>query len=152
MGSMSRVWRINAFHRQSGSIIVETATSMLAFLVVFFGIAEAGRLLQVQNLLTNAAREGTRLGVTPQAGTIGTPNADVLPDDAAIRAVVQSYSASGGVTVPDGEIAITRSDPATPPYLTTVTITHPYSLMTGLFQGSGIVLVASSSMRNETSH
>jgi Flp pilus assembly protein TadG len=130
---------------------VETAISMFAFLLVLFGIAEAGRLLQVQNLLTNAAREGTRLGVTPQAGTIGTLAADVLPDEAAIRSVVQSYLASGGVTVPAGSIVVTRSDPGTPPYSTTVSITYPYSLMTGLFNDPGITLAASSSMRNETS-
>jgi Flp pilus assembly protein TadG len=151
MGLMSKAWRANIFHRQTGSIVVETALSMFAFLLVFFGIAEAGRLLEVQNMLTNAAREGTRLGVTPQAGTMGTSSADYLPNDAAIRTEVHKYLASGGVTVPDGDIVINRSDPATPPYFTTVTITHHYSLMTGLFQDPGITLKASSSMRNETS-
>jgi Flp pilus assembly protein TadG len=151
MGSMSKAWRVNIFHQQRGSIIAETAISMLAFLLVIFGIAEAGRLLQVQNVLTNAAREGARFGVTPLAGTIGQSTANDLPLPANIQNVVSAYLASGGVTVPSQYIVITTSNPTTRPYFTTVTITHQYSLMTGLFQIPAFNLTASSKMQNETS-
>lgn len=144
---MIKARQINASRQEQGAILVETVLSMLAFLFLIFGIAEAGRLLQVQNLLTNAAREGTRFGVTPLAGTM--PGA--LPNDADVRTLVRSFLTSGAVTVPDANIVISRSDPTASPAYTTVTITCQYSLMTGLFPIPGINLIGSSSMRNETS-
>ena len=144
---MIKARQLKALHQERGEVLIETALSVLAFLLLIFGTAEAGRLLQVQNLLTNAAREGARFGVTPLAGTMP----GVLPNDASIRTIVRAYLNSGAVTLPDANIVITRSDPSVPPALTTVTITCQYSLMTGLFSIPGINLVGSSSMRNETS-
>jgi len=144
---MIKARQTNVLLQERGAVIVETVFSLVAFLFLIFGIAEAGRLLQVQNLLTNAAREGARYGVTPLSGTM--PGA--LPNDADIRTIVRSFLTSGAVTVPDASIVISRSDPAASPAYTTVTITHNYSLMTGLFPNPGISLVGSSSMRNETS-
>jgi Flp pilus assembly protein TadG len=132
---------------ERGAILVETVLTMTAFLLLIFGIAEAGRLLQVQNMLTNAAREGARFGITPLAGTM--PGA--LPSDSEVRTVVRSFLHAGAVTVPDSSIVVSRSDITASPAYTTVTITCPYSLMTGLFPHPVFNLIGSSSMRNETS-
>ncbi len=48
-----------------GSAIVETAFVLPILMGVTFGVVEFGRALMVSNLITNAAREGARLGIVP---------------------------------------------------------------------------------------
>lgn len=48
-----------------GTAIVETAFVLPILLGVTFGVVEFGRALMVSNLITNAAREGARLGIVP---------------------------------------------------------------------------------------
>lgn len=64
--------RSSRSHRRqfrSGSAIVETAFMLPILLGVTFGVVEFGRALMVSNLLTNAAREGARLGIVPGIST-----------------------------------------------------------------------------------
>lgn len=49
--------------KRLGSAIVETAFMLPIMLSITFGVVEFGRALMVSNLITNAAREGTRLGI-----------------------------------------------------------------------------------------
>ena len=71
---------------QRGAAMVEAALTMLTLLVLLFAIFEAGRMLNIQQTLTNAAREGARLSVLPAAAS-GTPLApsDTLPTPAQVR-------------------------------------------------------------------
>jgi Flp pilus assembly protein TadG len=49
--------------RRIGATCVEFTVSGLVFFILILGIFEIGRAFMVQHLLTNAAREGCRLGV-----------------------------------------------------------------------------------------
>lgn len=49
--------------QRTGTAIVETAFMLPILLGITFGVVEFGRALMVSNLITNAAREGTRLGI-----------------------------------------------------------------------------------------
>ena len=50
---------------QAGAELVEFALVLPLLLLVFGGIIDFGLLLQRQQVLTNAAREGARLAVLP---------------------------------------------------------------------------------------
>src|SRR5258707_9130468 len=58
-----------ALRRRSGTAAVEFAVILPFIMVLFLGIIEFGRVLMVQQILTNAAREGCRNAVLP-GGTI----------------------------------------------------------------------------------
>ena len=50
---------------QAGAELVEFALALPLLLLVFGGIVDFGLLLQRQQVMTNAAREGARLAVLP---------------------------------------------------------------------------------------
>lgn len=137
--------QMNTSPREGGSVLVESALSLLAFLMLIFGIAEAGRLLEVQSVLTNAAREGARFGVTPLCSTCGTGQG-TLPSVGDIQNWVNTFLTAAAVSVPMGNIVVTKTTTHTQ-----VTITFSYVALTGLFPDLGIDLVGNSLMRNETS-
>jgi Flp pilus assembly protein TadG len=66
---------------------VEFAIVAPVFVLLVFGMIEFGRMVMVQQLLTNAAREGARLGVID-----GTTTADVT---ARVGTFLQAASISG---------------------------------------------------------
>lgn len=47
---------------QKGSALVESALVMPVILLLLFGLLEFGQILRIQQALTNAAREGARVG------------------------------------------------------------------------------------------
>jgi Flp pilus assembly protein TadG len=51
------------FRRRRGVAAVEFACVAPLFFLLIFGLIEYGRMVMVQQLLTNAAREGARVGV-----------------------------------------------------------------------------------------
>jgi Flp pilus assembly protein TadG len=138
--------KINGSRQEEGAVLVEAAFSMLAFLLLIFGIAEGGRLLQVQNVLTNAAREGARFGVTRPANGAGEP-----PSKTDIRSRANAFLTSGAISVPLDNIKVSPPDPGAIPNYTIVTITYDYASVTGLFPSVAITLTGKSMMRNETS-
>jgi len=113
----------------------------LLFMLVF-GIIEFGRMLMVQQVLTNAAREGSRNAVLAGAsnGSVQTRVQDVL-DGAGIA----GYS----VSVEPGDVS---QAPADDPV--TVTVSVPYanvSWVTGFLPLGDRIMTASSVMRKEPS-
>ena len=66
---------------QAGAELVEFALVLPIMLLVFGGIVDFGLLLQRQQVVTNAAREGARLAVLP--GTPVYPAPDALLRQAA---------------------------------------------------------------------
>jgi len=54
--------RTSDFQRR-GSVIVESAFCLLTFLIVIFAIMDFGRAVAAYNILSGAAREGTRYAV-----------------------------------------------------------------------------------------
>jgi len=154
---------------ERGSVLVEAALTMLGFLIILFAIFEAGRMMSIQQTLTNAAREGARFAVLPLQG--GT---DTLPTPAQVRSRVRTFlDASGlnGAVVPDGDIPVEQCcDPSFPSRTTCtaptgsppqclagsiqysrVTITVPYKVVSiSMFSLLEVNLRGQGTMRNET--
>ncbi len=89
---------------RAGTTVVEFAIIAPLFLLLLFGILEFGRVVMVQQLITNASREGARMAVVTS------------PDDPAALSVVQSEIASrladvAGVQPGDLQVNITRHAP-----------------------------------------
>lgn len=135
---------------QRGAAMVEAALTMLTLLVLLFAIFEAGRLLNIQQTLTNAAREGARLSVLPLQG--GT---DTLAPEAQVRSRVRTFlDASGlnGAVVPDSDILVNQAyNPGGSTVYSRVTVIVPYRVLTiSMFGLLEVNLRGQAMMRNET--
>jgi hypothetical protein len=70
---------------QRGQTLVEFALVLPVFLVVAFGLFDAGRLVYTNSALSEAAREGARLAAA-EAAWIGVPGSACVTDASAIGA------------------------------------------------------------------
>ncbi|TWT43597.1 TadE-like protein [Thalassoglobus neptunius] len=94
---MRRQHRIsNQKKSRLGAAIVETAVMMPILLSVTFGVIEFGRAFMVSNLITNAAREGSR-----QAIIKGVSTADVK------TAVIDQVRNTVGATLTTNQVTVT---------------------------------------------
>ena len=127
---------------ERGSALVETAITIPILLAVLLGIAEFSRAWHIQQVITNAAREGARVAVVPSS------------TDATIQAAVDSRLAAGKISGATVNIANTTltGDPDS------VTVSYDYTyqvfgkamslLSAGAVPGS-VTLSSTSIMRNE---
>lgn len=119
---------------------MEFAIVAPVFVLLLFGMIEYGRCVLVQQMLTNASREGAR-----QAVLDGATAADV-------QAVVDNYLTSAAIS---GATMTVTPDPETATFGTpiTVTVSVPFSqvswLPSPMFLGN-TTLSASSVMRRES--
>ena len=131
-----------------GQVLVESAVTLMILFFVLLAIVEAGRLLQVHQVLVGAAREGARLSVAPTGAT------SVLPALADIEAEVDRFLLSGAMDPNLANISINQAKTygaATPVY-SEITVTYPYKVITlSLFADLQVMLTGSAAMRNETS-
>ncbi len=121
---------MRADRRERGAAVVEFALVVPVLLILVLGIVEFGRAYQVQTTLSAAAREGARsmaLGDDPAAARETTKSAFPL------------------LNLTDGQIAVAPSS-CSQGQAVTVTITRPYSFITGFF-GSGLAMTGVGSMR-----
>jgi hypothetical protein len=135
-------------HRRSqrGVAIVESAITLLMFFVLLLGIMEAGRFFQVQQVLTDAAREGARLAVAPFSQSSSFPN------DTAVAAEVRRFTNSANISVPDSGIQINRNFPCENVAMgcTEVIVTTEYRILTiAMFSALAVNLRGRAVMRNE---
>src|ERR1700686_5119987 len=86
---------------QSGQAVIELALTLPLLLVVVMGIFDFGLMFQHYEVVTNAAREGARVGVLPNYATA----------DAQARA--QQYLTSGELT---GSATFTIAVAPSPPF------------------------------------
>lgn len=101
--------------RRQGAAIVEFAVVAPIFFLLVFGIIEFGRMVMVQQVLTNAAREGARVAVLSGATTTQVTTA------------VTNYLSAGGVS---GATTTVNPDPpssATYGSAVTITVSVPFS-------------------------
>jgi Flp pilus assembly protein TadG len=123
-----------------GAAAVEFAIVAPVFFLLVFGMIEYGRMVMVQQVITNAAREGARVGVLDGATT------------ANVTTAVSTYLTSAKIT--GATTAVSPSPPSSAGYgqPVTVTISVPFNsvswLATPLFLG-GKTLSATSVMRRE---
>ena len=73
---------------ERGQAIIELALTLPLLLLIVLGVFDFGLMFQKYEVVTNAAREGARVGVLP----------DYTPADAQLRAL--DYLAVGGLTGP----------------------------------------------------
>ncbi len=125
-----------------GAAAVEFAIIAPIFFLLVFGMIEFGRMIMVQQIITNASREGARMAVLDGAttGDVDTTVVDYL-QGAGIQ--------SANVTVdPDPPDSAGWGEPVT------VTVGIPFSqvtwLPTPMFVGRDMQLSSSTTMRRET--
>jgi hypothetical protein len=137
---------------QKGVAVVEGALTLLTLLVCLFGIMEAARFMSVQQVITQAAREGARFAVTPLTQT------STLPTDTEIRTVVNRFLDSGHVSgatttitrPPDPSVVIDTGGVDTE--FIKVEVNEPYQLITlSMFSNLQFTLHGRAMMRSETS-
>src|SRR3954463_14275383 len=93
--------------RRRGTAAVEFALVAPLFVLLVFGMIEYGRMVMVQQLLVNAAREGARVGVLD--GSTGT----------SVTTAVNNYLQPAGITtasvliVPTTPSSAAAADPVT---------------------------------------
>jgi Flp pilus assembly protein TadG len=103
---------------QRGNALIETAFTIPIVLLVCVGIFEFGRAYQVQQVLTNAAREGARIAVI-------TGNTDQQ-----VRDAVSNYLTNGRITNPgSANVVIDRNEAMGANTASRVTISYPFSFI-----------------------
>lgn len=139
---LDKTCRLFRFKR-SGAAVVEFAIVAPLFFLLIFGMIEYGRMVMVQQVITNASREGARRAVLDGATTSGVVAAvDEFLDSAAVN--------SGAV-----DVIVSPDPPEDAGYggAVTVTVSVPFSkvswLPSPMYLGS-TTLQAKTTMRRET--
>ena len=122
---------------------MEFALVLPVFFILIMGIIEFGRAYNIQQNLTDAAREGARYSVAPMAGT------DTLPSTSQVTDWVNTFLASDGVS---GTVSVNQTLSRTVNGIslvyTQVDVSAPYRFL--FFPYGSITLAEHSVMRNET--
>jgi len=108
------------FHRQDGSVILETALMITVLLLLMFGMVDFGRVMYTSNSLVSAAREGARFGATQTA-----VNTSAIQDT--VRKRFNPYT-FGGDTLKNSDI--TAVAVGTPTTSIKVTIAYTFKWIT----------------------
>ena len=137
---------------ERGAALLEMAFTLPLLLLVCVGILEFGRAYQTWQVLTNAAREGARIAVLP-----GTTSTDVTTR---VRAYMQNGQLpkydTATVTITPTTVSIGAGGTEN---ASQVTVNYPFDfivldpiarLATGKGTGTGVNMVASATMRNES--
>lgn len=139
---MSRESKRKIGWERKGSAIVEMAFVLPIFVLLMVGIVEFSRVLMVQQVITNAAREGAR------AGSIYISDADAT---AHATTVSQNYLASSGVSTNLADVTPTLITTGGLPALRVLIHYNYDSLLTAFIPGvpETLVLSATAVMRRE---
>ncbi|MBI3838037.1 MAG: pilus assembly protein [Planctomycetia bacterium] len=133
-------WPSGLCHRR-GAAVVEFAVVAPVFFLLVFGMIEYGRLVMVQQILTNAAREGARVGVLDNSTTSDVTTA------------CNRYLSSANIQ--NATIAVSPSPPSSAPAGGPVSVTVSVGfnqvswLPSPLFLG-GTTMTFTATMRRET--
>lgn len=139
-GKFDKLFRLYRKQRRAAAVVEFAIVAPLFFLFVF-GMVEYGRMVMVQQILTNASREGARQAVLDGATA---SQVDVAVDD-----FLAQSSISGA------DITITPADPSTAAFGDPVTVTVAIAftevswLPSPMYLGAQ-ELSASTTMRRET--
>jgi hypothetical protein len=140
---LEKVCRLCRKNRR-GAAVVEFAIVAPVFFLLVFGMIEYGRMVMVQQILTNASREGARFAVVQSANNT-TAVQDVVED------YLQSASIGGTPNITVDWPASGGSSSSEP---VTVTVSIPFGqvswLPSPMFVDSTMPLTAVSVMRRES--
>ncbi len=127
--------------KRLGAAVVELAVVLPLFLLLVLGMIEFGRMLMVQQVLTNASREGARRAVLDKATT------------QEITTAIHQYLANSGIQ--GATVTVSPNPPSSAAYgePVSVTVSVPFYevswLPAPMFLG-GRVLTSTTAMRRET--
>ena len=139
-------------HRERGNALVETAIALPILLLMMVGIFEVGRAYETWQVVTNAAREGARVGILPSGS------------DATTTAIVRQYMADGQLSrAADATVVVDRDATLTVNgadlAATQVTVDYPFEFIMlqpvarlvspGTDTGEDITMRVTAMMRNE---
>jgi len=142
-----------AVRSERGSVLLEMAMTLPLLLLVSVAIFELGRAYQTQQILTNAAREGARMAVLPDASTsnIQTRVLQYLEmgqlsnvDNATVDVTTTAQFPMGAATVSASIVTVN--------YPFQFTVLGPVARLVSSSSNipGAITLTAASEMRNET--
>ena len=121
--------------RERGATAVEFAILLPVLLLLVLSIMEFGRAFHVQTTLSNAARDGVRV---------------MALQDSATAARSTAKASAHGLPLTDAMISVTPttciSDAATPG-MASVTISYPFSPVSGFLPIDGLTLTGKGTMR-----
>ena len=153
LGDMPGSLRARYFHldkryrlfrlKRSGAAVVEFAIVAPLFFLLIFGMIEYGRMVMVQQVITNASREGARRAVLD-----GSTSSDGV-------SAVNSFLDSAAVNSSGAEVLVSPDPPENAGFggAVTVTVRIPFSkvswLPSPMYLGS-TTLEAQTAMRRET--
>jgi Flp pilus assembly protein TadG len=130
-----------ARRKRKGAAVVELAAVSPLFVLLILGMIEYGRLVMVQQILTNAAREGARVGILDNRTA-----SDVTTAANQYLAAANIQTATISVS-PDPPSSAANGNPVT------VTISVPFNqvswLPSPMFLG-GTTMTTTATMRRET--
>jgi Flp pilus assembly protein TadG len=132
--------------QRRGAAAVEFAIVAPVFFLLVFGMIEYGRMVMVEQVLTNASREGARVGVLdPPTGQTSLP---------LVTTTVNNYLTAAGIS--GATIVTTPTEPSMATYGQSVTVKVSVAfsnvswLPTSMFGNGAKILSASTVMRRET--
>ena len=134
---------------ERGTAIVESAIILPVFFLLLFGVFEASRFMNTQQVLTNAAREGARYAVTPLTQTNTLPSTGQITTR--VNDFLGSASITGATVTVDNAVSVVTGSITTT--YTRVRVDEPYQVLTvpGFFSMLQVTLRGEALMRNETS-
>ncbi|MFQ5912356.1 MAG: TadE/TadG family type IV pilus assembly protein [Nitrospinota bacterium] len=136
---LSRARNGHAARATRGQALVEFALTLPLLLLLLLGVVEFARAYFTYHLITNATREGARIGII--TGKSGTD----------VNNAVQNRLSSGGLTATP-TITVTGVDGASAGDLTTVAVSYPFQSLSGSFipGWSGMITLSQTTvMRHE---
>ena len=127
---------------ESGASAVEFALLLPVLMMILFGIIEFGMALYRQAILTNASREGARLGIVQSIPAITTGQID---------ATINNYLTPSGIVPGNVSRTIVGAGGVTgTPVIVTLTLPYTFVVLPGLTSVTpSINLVARTEMRHE---
>ncbi len=129
--------------QRRGAAAVEFAVVAPVFFLLVFGMIEYGRMVMVQQIIVNAAREGCRAAVLDGSTTSG------------VKSTTITAMASGNITITTSNVTVSPDPPSNAEFgdPVTVTVTVPFNqvswLPSPMYLG-GKSMTASTTMRRET--
>lgn len=126
---------------ECGASAVEFALLLPLLMMLVFGIVEFGLAMYRQAILTNASREGARLGIVQAVPAITT---------AQINGVIDTYLTQAGIAPGSVSRSIVAGGGNGTPVRVTLTLPYTFTVLPGLTSvARNINMTASTEMRHE---
>ena len=126
---------------EAGASAVEFALLLPLLMMILFGIIEFGLALYQQAILTNASREGARLGIVQSVPAI---------TNGQINTAIDSYLTPAGINPGDVSRTIVAGGVTGTPVQVTLTLPYTFAVLPKLTSlAPSINLIARTEMRHE---